>query len=38
MDKVIRDGMVAVIYSPGYGAGWSSWNRDYPLLWCLILV
>lgn len=32
MDKVIRDGMVAVIYSPGYGAGWSSWNRDYPAM------
>lgn len=25
-DKVIRDGMVAVLYSPGYGAGWSTWN------------
>ena len=23
--KVIRDGKVAVIYSPRYGAGWSSW-------------
>lgn len=22
MDKVIRDGKVAVIYSPGYGGGW----------------
>lgn len=30
MNKVIRDGKVAVIYSPGYGAGWSSWNQDYP--------
>lgn len=26
MDKVIRDGKVAVLYSPGYGAGWSTWN------------
>ena len=25
-DKVIRDGKVAVLYSPGYGAGWSTWN------------
>ena len=26
MEKVIRDGKVAVLYSPGYGAGWSySW-------------
>ena len=28
MQKVIRDGMVAVLYSPGYGAGWYTWNRD----------
>ena len=27
-DKVIRDGMVAVIVSPGYGAGWSTWSSD----------
>lgn len=26
MQKVIRDGNVAVIYSPGYGAGWSTWS------------
>lgn len=25
MNKVIRDGRVAVLYSPGYGAGWSTW-------------
>lgn len=30
MEKVIRDGKVAVIYSPGYGAGWYTWNTDYP--------
>ena len=30
MNKVIRDGMVAIIYSPGYGAGWYTWNTDYP--------
>lgn len=24
-DRVIRDGLVAVLYSPGYGAGWSTW-------------
>lgn len=23
--KVIRDGKVAILYSPGYGAGWYSW-------------
>jgi hypothetical protein len=26
--KVVRDGLVAVLYSPGYGAGWSTWNSD----------
>lgn len=25
MDKIERDGKVAVLYSPGYGAGWSTW-------------
>lgn len=25
MDKLIRDGKVAVLYSPGFGAGWSTW-------------
>lgn len=24
-DRVIRDGKVAVVYSPGFGAGWSTW-------------
>lgn len=23
--KVVRDGQVAVLYSPGFGAGWSTW-------------
>ena len=32
MKKVIRDGKVAVLYSPGYGAGWSTWNYEYPEL------
>jgi hypothetical protein len=27
--KVYRDEKVAVIYSPGYGAGWSTWNTEY---------
>lgn len=30
MDKVIRDGLVAVLYSPGFGAGWYTWNSDFP--------
>jgi hypothetical protein len=25
-NKVVRDGMVAVLVSGGYGAGWSSWG------------
>lgn len=31
MKKVIRDGRVAVLYSPGFGAGWSTWayEKDY---------
>lgn len=28
--KVIRDGKVAVLVSPGHGAGWSSWNKEFP--------
>ena len=27
MEKVIRDGKVAVLYSPEYGAGWYTWNE-----------
>jgi hypothetical protein len=26
MTKVIEDDKVAVLYSPGYGAGWYTWN------------
>lgn len=26
MNKVIKDGHVAVLYSSGYGSGWSTWN------------
>ena len=29
LSKVIKDGEVAVLYSPGYGAGWSTWNHEY---------
>lgn len=27
MNKVIRDGNVAVLISPGWGAGWYTWNN-----------
>ena len=30
MNKVVRDGWVAVVYSPEFGAGWSTWNPKYP--------
>ena len=29
-DRVIRDGRVAVVYSPGFGAGWYTWNLESP--------
>ena len=28
--KYRKDGMVAVLYSPGFGAGWYSWNTETP--------
>jgi hypothetical protein len=34
-DKVIRDGLVAVLYSPGFGAGWSTWCDDDQRAWAL---
>jgi hypothetical protein len=30
MKKLIRDGKVAILVSPGFGAGWSTWNYDEP--------
>jgi hypothetical protein len=30
MNKVIRDGKVAVLVSPGFGAGWYTWNYLNP--------
>ena len=32
MEKVIRNGQVAVLYSPRFGAGWYSWNSNKELL------
>lgn len=32
MDKIIRDGKVAVLVSYGFGAGWSTWNTELPEL------
>lgn len=28
--RLIREGKTAVVYSPGYGAGWYSWNSEHP--------
>jgi hypothetical protein len=28
MEKYEKDGSIGVLYSPGYGAGWSTWNSD----------
>jgi hypothetical protein len=30
MNKLVRDGMVAVLYSPDYGSGWYTWNQNHP--------
>ena len=32
MEKLVRDGKVAVLISRGFGAGWSTWNYQYPEL------
>jgi hypothetical protein len=31
MEKIVRDGMVAVAVSSGFGAGWSTWNDVDPM-------
>jgi len=30
INKLIDNGKVAVLYSPGFGAGWSTWNKAVP--------
>jgi hypothetical protein len=32
MEKVIRNGEVAVLISKGFGAGWYTWNTEFPQL------
>lgn len=29
IERVVRDGKVAVLVSPGYGAGWSTWSSEH---------
>ena len=33
-DRYIKDGKVAILYSPGYGAGWSTWANDPTMVFC----
>lgn len=33
-DRYVKDGKVAILYSPGYGAGWSTWGRDPQMVFC----
>jgi hypothetical protein len=33
MKKLVRDGQVAVLVSPGFGAGWYSWHHVEELLY-----
>lgn len=28
-NRVVENGRVAVLYSPGYGSGWSTWNTTH---------
>ena len=35
-EKYIRNGQVAIAYSPGYGAGWSTWESNQELVETLI--
>ena len=35
MKKIERDGMVAVLVSPGFGAGWSTWNSEHRDTLCM---
>jgi len=30
INKLVDNGRVAVLYSPGFGAGWSTWNQGVP--------
>jgi hypothetical protein len=30
IQKLSEDGKVAVLYSPGFGAGWYTWNQTVP--------
>lgn len=38
MEKLIRDGCVAVLVSHGYGSGWYSWNGEQAMLFDPVLA
>lgn len=38
MNKLIRDGKVAVLISPGFGSGWYSWHFKEELLFDPVVV
>lgn len=38
MSKVVKDGMVAVLVSPGYGSGWYTCNHEEDMLFDAGLV
>ena len=35
MEKIENDGKVAVLVSPGFGAGWSTWNSEHRETLCM---
>lgn len=35
MEKIEKDGKVAVLISPGFGAGWSTWAPNYKEILCM---
>lgn len=35
MEKIERDGLVAVLVSPRYGAGWSTWTSEHRETLCM---
>jgi hypothetical protein len=35
MQKLEKDGKIAVLVSHGFGAGWSTWNHEYQDILCM---
>ena len=32
MNKLVKNGKVAILFSPGFGSGWYTWNKELPEL------